>query len=191
LVPTKGTYQRLNADLSLAGDVRYFRSNYQYQQYFPLSKKYTLALNADLGWGQGLSGQPFPIFKNFYVGGLGSVRGFEQSTLGPNARTIKGDESSALVYLGGPKKIVLNAEFMVPFPGAGNDKTLRLFGFTDIGRAFGDNEKISLGDLRASAGIGLSWISPMGPLRFSYATPIRKETNDKIQKLQFQIGTSF
>jgi outer membrane protein insertion porin family len=189
LVPTKGTYQRLNADLSIAGDVRYFRSNYQYQQYFPLSKKYTLALNADLGWGQGLSGQPFPIFKNFYVGGLGSVRGFEQSTLGPSR--VTSSSNSALVYLGGPKKMVLNAEFMVPFPGAGNDKTLRLFGFTDIGRAFGDNEKISLGDLRASAGIGLSWISPMGPLRFSYATPIRKETGDKIQKLQFQIGTSF
>jgi outer membrane protein insertion porin family len=190
-VPTKGTYQRLNADLSLAGDVRYFRSNYQYQQYFPLSKKYTLALNADLGWGQGLSGQPFPIFKNFYVGGLGSVRGFEQSTLGPSARTIKNDSSSALVYLGGPKKIVMNAEFMVPFPGACNDKTLRLFGFTDVGRAFSESEKISLGALRASAGIGLSWISPMGPLRFSYATPIRQETGDKIQKLQFQIGTSF
>ena len=189
LVPTKGTYQRLNADLSIAGDVRYFRSNYQYQQYFPLSKKYTLALNADLGWGQGLSGQPFPIFKNFYVGGLGSVRGFEQSTLGPSR--VTSSSNSALVYLGGPKKMVLNAEFMVPFPGAGNDKTLRLFGFTDIGRAFGDNEKISLGDLRASAGIGLSWISPMGPLRFSYATPIRQETGDKIQKLQFQIGTSF
>nr|WP_228763465.1 outer membrane protein assembly factor BamA [Limnohabitans sp. 2KL-27] len=189
LVPTKGTFQRFNADLSFAGDVRYFRSNYQYQQYFPLSKKYTLALNADLGWGQGLSGQPFPIFKNFFVGGLGSVRGFEQSTLGPSRATSS--SNSALVYLGGPKKIVLNAEFMVPFPGAGNDKTLRLFGFTDIGRAFGDNEKISLGDLRASAGIGLSWISPMGPLRFSYAMPIRQETSDKIQKFQFQIGTSF
>jgi outer membrane protein insertion porin family len=172
LVPSKGTYQRLNADLSLAGDVRYFRSNYQYQQYFPLSKKYTLALNADLGWGQGLNGQPFPIFKNFYVGGLGSVRGFEQSTLGPSR--VTSSSNSALVYLGGPKKMVLNAEFMVPFPGAGNDKTLRLFGFTDIGRAFGENEKISFSDMRASAGIGLSWISPMGPLRFSYATPIRK-----------------
>jgi outer membrane protein insertion porin family len=189
LVPTKGTYQRLNADLSLAGDVRYFRSNYQYQQYFPLSKKYTLALNADLGWGQSLNGQPFPIFKNFYVGGLGSVRGFEQSTLGPSS--VTSETNSALVYLGGPKKIVLNAEFMVPFPGAGNDKTLRLFGFTDIGRAFGESEKVSLGELRASAGIGLSWISPMGPLRFSYATPIRQQTGDKIQKLQFQIGTSF
>jgi outer membrane protein insertion porin family len=191
LVPSKGVYQRMNADLSLAGDVRYFRGSYQYQQYFPLSKKYTLAVNADLGWGQGLNGQEFPIFKNFYVGGLGSVRGFEQSTLGPSARTTTGDASSALVYLGGPKKLVLNAEFMVPFPGAGNDKTLRLFGFTDVGRAFGEDEKLSFGDLRASAGIGLSWISPMGPLRFSYATPIRKQTGDKIQKLQFQIGTSF
>ena len=189
LVPSKGTYQRLNADLSLAGDVRYFRSNYQYQQYFPLSKKYTLALNADLGWGQGLSGQPFPLFKNFYVGGLGSVRGFEQSTLGPSQATSS--SNSALVYLGGPKKMVFNAEFMMPFPGAGNDKTLRLYGFTDVGRAFGESEKLSLGELRASAGIGLSWISPMGPLRFSYATPIRQQTGDKIQKLQFQIGTSF
>ena len=189
LVPSKGTYQRLNADLSLAGDVRYFRSNYQFQQYFPLSKKYTLALNADLGWGKGLSGQPFPIFKNFYVGGLGSVRGFEQSTLGPSQ--VTSSSNSALVYLGGPKKVVLNAEFMMPFPGAGNDKTLRLYGFTDVGRAFGESEKLSLGELRASAGIGLSWISPMGPLRFSYATPIRQQTGDKIQKLQFQIGTSF
>lgn len=191
LVPSKGTYQRLNADLSLAGDVRYFRSNYQYQQYFPLSKKYTLALNADLGWGQGLNGQPFPIFKNFYVGGLGSVRGFEQSTLGPKST------DATPIYIGGSKKLVFNAELMMPFPGAGNDKTLRLYGFADIGRAFGIDqitkveEKLSLSDLRASVGIGLSWISPMGPLRFSYATPIRQETGDKIQKLQFQIGTSF
>jgi outer membrane protein insertion porin family len=189
LVPSKGTYQRLNADLSLAGDVRYFRSNYQYQQFFPLSKKYTLAVNADLGWGQGLNGQEYPLFKNFYVGGLGSVRGFEQSSLGPSQ--ITSTSNSALVYLGGAKKLVLNAEFLMPFPGAGNDKTLRLYGFTDVGRAFGENEKISYQDLRASAGLGLSWISPMGPLRLSYAIPVRKRTNDKIQNLQFQIGTSF
>ena len=189
LVPSKGTYQRLNADLSLAGDVRYFRSNYQYQQFFPLNKKYTLAVNADLGWGQGLNGQEYPLFKNFYVGGLGSVRGFEQSSLGPSQ--ITSSSNSALVYLGGAKKLVLNAEFLMPFPGAGNDKTLRLYGFTDVGRAFGENEKISYQDLRASAGLGLSWISPMGPLRLSYAIPVRKRTNDKIQNLQFQIGTSF
>ena len=189
LVPTRGSLQRVNADVSVGGDVRYLRASYQFQQYFPLTKKYTLAFNTDLGWGQGLKGQEYPLFKNFYVGGLGSVRGFEQSTLGPTRPTSS--TNLAPMYLGGSKKVVFNAEFITPFPGAGNDRTLRLFGFTDIGRAFGENENISLGDLRASAGIGLSWISPMGPLRFSYAMPIRQQTGDKIQRLQFQIGTSF
>jgi outer membrane protein insertion porin family len=189
LVPTRGSLQRVNADVSVAGDVRYARASYQYQQYYPLTKKYTLAFNTDLGWGQGLEGQPYPLFKNFFVGGLGSVRGFEQSTLGPTRQTS--DTNSAPIYLGGPKKLVFNAELLMPFPGAGNDRTLRLFGFTDVGRAFGEDEKVSADALRASVGVGLSWISPMGPLRFSYATPIRQQTGDKIQRLQFQIGTSF
>jgi outer membrane protein insertion porin family len=189
LVPTRGSLQRVNADVSVGGDVRYVRASYQFQQYFPLTKKYTLAFNTDLGWGQGLKGQEYPLFKNFYVGGLGSVRGFEQSTLGPSEATSS--TNAVPIYLGGPKKLVFNAEFITPFPGAGNDRTLRLFGFTDVGRAFGENEKISGDAMRISAGIGLSWISPMGPLRFSYATPIRKQTGDKIQRLQFQIGTSF
>ena len=184
LVPTRGMLQRFNSDLSMAGDARYVRTNYQIQQYTPLTKKYTLALNADLGWGQGLSNRPYPLFKNYFVGGLGSVRGFQQSTLGPS------DTTNSL-YLGGPKKIVMNAELLAPFPGAGNDRTLRLFAFTDVGRAFGENEKISLSELRSSFGVGLSWISPMGPLRFSYAMPMRRQVTDKIQRLQFQIGTSF
>lgn len=184
LVPSRGSLQRFNADFSVAGDVRYVRANYQFQQYFPISKKYTFALNSDVGWGEGLKGQDYPLFKNFYVGGLGSVRGFEQSTLGPKSQTTG-------IYLGGPKKLVFNAEFMTPFPGAGNDKTLRLFAFTDVGSAFGQNEQVSLSDLRASAGLGLSWISPMGPLRFSLAKPVRQQTGDRIQRLQFQIGTSF
>ena len=184
LVPTRGMLQRFNADLSMAGDARYVRTNYQIQQYTPITKKYTLALNADLGWGQGLSDRPYPLFKNYFVGGLGSVRGFQQSTLGPS-------DSTNTLYLGGPKKIVLNAEMLAPFPGAGNDRTLRLFAFTDVGRAFGENEKISFSELRSSYGIGLSWISPMGPLRFSYAMPMRRQVADKIQRLQFQIGTSF
>ena len=184
LVPTRGILQRFNSDLSASGDARYVRTNYQIQQYTPLTKKYTLALNADLGWGQGLSNRPYPLFKNYFVGGLGSVRGFQQSTLGPS-------DSTNSLYLGGPKKIVLNAELMAPFPGAGNDRTLRLFAFTDVGRAFGEDEKINFGELRSSIGVGLSWISPMGPLRFSYALPMKRQVADKIQRLQFQIGTSF
>lgn len=189
LVPTRGALQRFNSDVSLAGDSHYARASYQFQQYIPLTKKYTFAFNADVGWGQGLNGQEFPLFKNFYVGGLGSVRGFERTTLGPSEPFNA--TNPQLIYLGGPKKLVFNAEFITPFPGAGNDKTLRLFGFTDAGRAFGANEPVSLDQLRVSAGVGLSWISPMGPLRFSYATPIVKQTGDRIQRLQFQIGTSF
>ncbi len=184
LVPTRGLLQRFNADLSAAGDARYVRTNYQIQQYIPLTKKYTLALNSDLGWGQGLSNRPYPLFKNYFVGGLGSVRGFQQSTLGPS-------DSTNSIFLGGPKKVVMNAEILAPFPGAGNDRTLRLFAFADAGRAFGEHEKVDLSQLRSSIGVGLSWISPMGPLRFSYAMPMRRQVTDKIQRLQFQIGTSF
>ena len=167
----------------MAGDARYIRGNYQYQQYIPLNKQYTFAFNGELGLGKGMNGQPFPVFKNFYSGGLGSVRGFDQGTLGP--RDVTG------ASLGGPKKITLNAELIAPFPGAGNDRTLRWFAFVDAGNVYGENDNWELSELRASAGLGLSWISPLGPLRLAYAQPVRKFAGDRIQKLQFQIGTSF
>ncbi|MDA8456365.1 outer membrane protein assembly factor BamA [Acidovorax sp. GBBC 3334] len=183
LAPNSGRYQRLNSDWSVAGDARYVRANYQFQQYVPLNKKFTVAFNSELGWGKGLNGRPFPVFKNFYSGGLGSVRGFDQGTLGP--RDVTG------ASLGGPKKVTLNAELIAPFPGAGNDRTLRVFTFVDAGNVYGEDEKVTLSDMRVSAGLGLSWISPLGPLRLAFAQPVRKFAGDRIQKLQFQIGTSF
>ncbi len=183
LAPNAGLLQRVNGDWGIAGDARYLRASYQIQQYIPLNKKFTLSFNGDLGWGKGLNARSFPVFKGSYAGGLGSVRGFEQSSLGP--RDITGS------FIGGPKKVVGNIELQTPFPGAGNDRTLRLFGFVDAGNVFAEFEKYDFGTLRASTGIGISWISPLGPLRLAYATPIRKFPGDKIQKLQFQIGTSF
>jgi outer membrane protein insertion porin family len=183
LVPTNGRFQRFSGELGVLGDARYLRSNYQYQQYVPLNKQFTFAFNGELGWGTGVGGRPFPVFKNFYSGGLGSVRGFEQGTLGP--RDVTG------ASIGGSRKITLNGEVVSPFPGAGNDKTLRLFGFVDVGNVYGDSEKITFSSLRASAGLGLSWLSPIGPLRIAIAQPIRKQAGDRIQRLQFQIGTSF
>ena len=183
LAPNVGRLQRLNTEWSVAGDSRYVRANYQYQQYVPLNKKFTLAFNGEVGLGKGMGGRPFPVFKNFYSGGLGSVRGFDQGTLGP--RDVTG------ASLGGPKKLTFNAELIAPFPGAGNDRTLRVFTFVDVGNVYGDGEKMSLSDMRASVGVGLSWISPLGPLRLAFANPVRKYAGDRIQKLQFQIGTSF
>jgi outer membrane protein insertion porin family len=183
LVPTTGRYQRVSADMSIALDTRYLRANYQYQQWIPFGKRFTLGLNAEVGYGKGFGDRPFPIFKNFYGGGLGSVRGFDQGSLGPV------DVTGA--YIGGNRRVNLNSEFYVPLPGSGNDRTLRLFGYLDAGNVWGEDEKLDLGSLRASAGVGLSWISPIGPLKLSYGQPLRKEPQDRIQKFQFQIGTAF
>jgi outer membrane protein insertion porin family len=168
----------------VAGEVRYVRATYQYQQYVPLTKQYTLAFNGDLGAGQGTEGKPYPLFKNFYGGGLGSVRGFEAGSLGPR------DSVSGLV-VGGAKKVNFNLELQAPFPGAGNDRTLRMYGFVDTGNVFGADQPIDFGEFRASTGVGISWISPMGPLRLAFAKPLLSKDGDRIQSIQFQIGTSF
>ena len=78
-----------------------------------------------------------------------------------------------------------------PFPGGGNDRTLRWCGFMDVGGVYGATESIQFEDMRASVGMGVSWISPVGPLRLAWAKPIRQLDGDKIQALAFQIGTSF
>ncbi|MGV3492618.1 MAG: outer membrane protein assembly factor BamA [Ramlibacter sp.] len=183
VVPNRGRFQRLAGEWGAAGDARYVRGNYQYQQYIPVTRALTLAFNGELGWGKGLNNRPFPVFKNFYSGGLGSVRGFQQGTLGP--RDVTG------ASIGGAKKLTLNAEVITPMPGTGNDRSFRLFGFVDAGNVFGENEKFSAQDLRVSAGLGLSWLSPIGPLRIAVAQAVRKQPGDRIERVQFQIGTSF
>jgi outer membrane protein insertion porin family len=79
----------------------------------------------------------------------------------------------------------------MPFPGVGTDKTLRLFTFVDVGNVYTDQEAVDLSQLRSSAGLGLSWISPVGPLRFALAKPIKHFDHDRMQTFQFQIGTAF
>ncbi|PZP36449.1 MAG: outer membrane protein assembly factor BamA [Roseateles depolymerans] len=181
--PMHGKYQRVNVETSAVGDAKYARVNLQYQQYFDITSKITLGVNSELGWGVGLGGKPYPIFKNFYGGGLGSVRVFEAGTLGPV--DITGS------YSGGNRRFNTNAELYLPVPGSGNDRSFRIFGFFDAGNVWASHEKMTFDSIRASAGIGLSWISPMGPLRLSYGKPIRKERTDRIEKFQFQIGTAF
>ncbi|MEP6873457.1 MAG: outer membrane protein assembly factor BamA [Burkholderiales bacterium] len=183
LVPTAGRLTSLNFDWGLGGDAQYLRANGKFQQYLPLTKKFTFGFNADVSWGKGLGGHPYPIFKNFYGGGLGSVRGFDQNSLGPV------DVTGA--YIGGNRRINLNSELYLPIPGTGNDRTLRWFTYVDVGNVWGETQQLNLGDMRASAGVGLTWVSPVGPLKLSYGTPIRKKPEDRIQRLQFQIGTAF
>jgi len=199
LVPSRGRLQSASLEVGVGSELRYVKSQYNYQQYVPLSKQYTLAFNGQLGYATPYGGTTYPIFKNFYAGGLGSIRGFEQNSLGPT-------DAVTGAALGGTRKAIFNMELSTPFPGAGNDRSLRLYGFFDAGNVFStrtasmtDAQWSAQNKLRSSAGIGISWISPLGPLRLAYAVPITyqklDEANgiaaDRLQRIQFQIGTSF
>jgi outer membrane protein insertion porin family len=194
LVPSTGRVLKFNGEWSVGGDLRYARGTAQIQQFFPLSKKITLALNTQVDLGTGTDGLNYPVLKNYTSGGLGSVRGFEQGSLttaSQRAAVAAAGGVTTGVSPGGPKRLTFNAELLSPFPGGGNDRTLRWFGFLDAGGIYGPNDAIQVDDLRASVGVGISWISPVGPLRLAFAKPIKKFDGDKIQSLAFNIGTSF
>ena len=186
LVPTTGKVIKTSAEWSVAGELKYVRGTAGYQQYIPVTNKITAALNAELSVGSATNDTTYPIFKNFYSGGLGTVRGFEQGSL-----TTATQRSLGLTATGGTKKINFNAELLSPLPGGGKDRTLRVYAFADAGGLYGPDENIQLRDMRASYGIGISWISPVGPLRLAFAKPIKQFDGDRIQALQFQIGSSF
>ncbi len=184
LFTTKGMLQRVAAEVGTpAGSLQYYKLSLQHQQYFTLGKSFTLMLNGEVGFGDGLSGKPLPFFKNFYAGGTSSVRGFQNGTLGP--KDVNGDA------LGGNKRVVGNAELFFPLPGLKDDKSLRMSAFVDAGAAYGAGEEFSVDGLRYSAGIAVLWVSPLGPLKFSLAQPIVEKTGDKAEVFQFTLGNVF
>ena len=186
LIPSDGSLEQLSAEAGTpVGNMTFYRMFGQYQKYHSFSKGNILSFNGEVGYGQAYGNHPFPITKNYYVGGIGSVRGYAPGSLGPQ---YYNSVIGAYQPTGGQSKIVSNLEYTVPVPGSGVDKTLRVFGFVDGGNAYGQNINLVL---RYSYGLGLSWISPLGPLKFSYGIPIRALPTDNIQRLQLQVGTAF
>lgn len=190
LFPTRGLFQRVAAEVGTPlGSLEYYKLSFQHQQYFPLSKRFTLMLNGEVGIGGGLSDKPLPFFKNFYAGGTSSVRGFENGTLGP--KDVNDDA------LGGDKRVVGNAELFFPLPGLKDDQSLRMSAFVDAGATFGPNdyqgryENFAFGDLRYSAGVAVLWVSPLGPLKFSLAQPLSSKEGDEEEMFQFTLGNVF
>lgn len=183
--PRQGSYQRVFAEVSVPpGELKYGKLSYQYQHWFPIGRDYALMLNADFGWAKGYGGKTLPFYKNFYAGGIGSVRGFEQSSIGP-----KDDVTEDA--LGGNRRVVGNAEFYFPLPGSGMDRSFRMSAFLDAGTVWGESDKVNFGDLRYSTGLAFSWSSPIGPLKFSLGIPLKKQSGDDLQKFQFQLGSVF
>jgi outer membrane protein insertion porin family len=182
--PTEGTLQRGYGEIGLpGGDLKYYKINYQHQQFIPLSRDFTLMLNGEAGYGDSYGEKDFPFFKNFYVGGNNSVRGYRTSSIG-----LKDPDGYAY---GGTRRVVGNVELLFPFPGMRNDRSMRMSVFVDGGGVFGQDEKFSSSGLRYSAGLAVSWFSPMGPMKFSLAQPLNSKDGDKIERFQFMLGTVF
>jgi len=182
--PTKGRYVRAGLEVGIpGGDLTYFRYNYQMQQFLQLSRNFTLMFNGELGAAKGLGGKKLPFFKNYYAGGVNSVRGYKSSTLG-TLLTREGEDN-----LGGNRKVVGNAELLWSIPGFENSARVGLF--FDVGQVYAAGEKIDFGELRYSTGITASWLSPVGPLKFSVGTPLNKKSYDEAETFQFQLGTTF
>ncbi len=215
LWPTRGYMTGINGEIALPGsDLQYYTLTHNQTWFFPLTKDFTLMLGGEVGVGNGYGKtKTMPFFENFYGGGLGSVRGYESGTLGPKVY----DEYGEKISYGGNKKANVSAELLFPMPGIKDSRSVRLSLFADAGSVWdgktynndssnpteigkkpqnpyglGKTHKSTFKEeLRYSAGAAVTWLSPLGPMKFSYAYPIKKKDSDEIQRFQFQLGTTF
>lgn len=210
LWPTRGYLTSVNLDAGLpGGDLQYYSLSHDQKWFFPLSKNVTWMVGGEVGYANSYGKtKELPFFESFYGGGLGSVRGYESGTLGPKYKAEYSDKtySSSTSSYGGNYKAYATTELLFPFPGVKDTRTVRLSLFADAGSVWdgksyddgntreiygGSHKSTFSNELRYSAGAAVTWLSPMGPLKFSYAYPIKKKKEDQIQRFQFQLGTTF
>jgi outer membrane protein insertion porin family len=181
IYPTSGAITRGNLEAGLpGGTLRFYKLSGEHKRYIPLTQTFVAYMNGEIGYGGGYGGKPLPFFRNYYTGGPTSVRGFYPANIGP--KDINGDPT------GGERKMVGNLELLFPVPGMQNDKSIRLSAFLDGGIIGSD---YSFGQARTSVGFAVSYVSPFGPLKMSFAQPLKSQEGDKLQKIQFQFGQQF
>jgi len=187
IFPNWGARQTLSLETNLPGsDLQYYRVRYEHSRYFQLFRSFVLKMNLDLGYGDGYGDdEELPFFRNFYAGGTGTVRGFKGNSLGPK------DEYGRA--LGANSLIAGQMELLFPPPGGGFENTMRFGVFLDVGNVFdlSGGQDISTDEFRASTGVMLSWVSPIGPLSFSVGYPIKEGVDDEREIFQFNIGAGF
>ncbi|MFP5505818.1 MAG: outer membrane protein assembly factor BamA [Gammaproteobacteria bacterium] len=185
IFPDSGTLQRASVDLSVPGlDLDFYKVGYEHQTFVPLTKQFTLKLNGEIGYGDGFGDfDGLPFFENYYAGGVRSVRGFEDNTLGPKD-SLSGEP------IGGGFRVVGNVEVLFPPPFFTKTNSFRMSAFLDFGNVFPEFSDFDTGELRYSVGVGATWLSPLGALTFSLAKPLNDKEDDEPQVFQFTIGTN-
>ncbi len=185
ILPDRGTLHRIRSEVAIpGGDLEYYKLDYDARWFYPVTSKYTLALQGRVGYGDSYGDtEVFPFFENFYAGGPRSVRGFEDNTLGP--KDSRGDA------LGGNLLVVGNAEVILPVPFLQDIESLRITGFVDAGNVYGVDEDFDADTIRYSAGLSGLWLSPFGVLTVSVAQPFNTQDGDSEQPFQFTFGTTF
>ncbi|HAI58414.1 MAG TPA: outer membrane protein assembly factor BamA [Xanthomonadaceae bacterium] len=190
--PTAGMFNRVGAEIALPGsDLEYFKISYDFSKFWPITRALVVETRASLGYGDsyGATGDAgLPFFENFYAGGPGSLRGFEQNTLGPISSLDFGN-TDFRQSLGGAFKAIGSVEAY--FPTLLDARGTRISAFMDFGNVWRDVREFGSGDLRVSTGLALQWQSPMGPISISWAAPLRSEERDRIERLQFTFGGQF
>ena len=185
--PQKGYLRRaLFAFTGPGSDLEYYKVTLRGRWYRPLGDNLTLNIRGVAGYGDGYGDlDKLPFFRNYYVGGTGTVRGYSPRSLGPRASDSLDDS------LGGSKRINATTELYFPVPGLDDSKNQRLSFFIDAGQVYGSNQSIDLAQLRYSTGITFHWFTAVGPMSLSYAMPFNDESTDDIKKLQFTLGTMY
>ncbi|WP_435104714.1 outer membrane protein assembly factor BamA [Arhodomonas sp. AD133] len=183
--PTSGSRQRGSLQVSIPGsDLEYYRASYSHRRFAAISDWLTLALEGSLAYGDGFgSTGRLPFFENYFAGGISTVRGYDGNSLGPR------DENDD--PLGGNFRALGSAELRFPPPGA-EDSGFRISTFVDAGQVWSTpDQDIDAGEIRYAAGLGVIWMSPLGPLTMSVAEPLNDEPGDDTQFFQFSVGTFF
>lgn len=206
LLPTRGSSQSLVLETTLPGSgLSFYKLDYNGQLFVPLTQKYTLRMHTTLGYGDSYgSTHRLPFYENYYAGGFNSVRGFRDSSLGPRSTPNPIDPDQDALPFGGNVLIQGGMEVLFPMPFVKDQRSLRTSVFWDVGNAFDTNcpksdranvkrycNGVNFGDLASSVGVGLTWITAMGPLSFSLAAPIRKPDDADTQVFQFSLGQTF
>jgi len=191
IFPTKGTLQRLSGEATLPGsELSYYKVSYSHRNFIPVFGDTVLSLKGEVGYGDAYGDTTaLPFWENYFAGGPVSLRGFKTYSLGPRDTPVGGTPDTG-DPLGGNMKLLGSVELFHPAPFYPD--TMRLSVFADGGSVFhSERGGYDSDELRYSTGVGLSWLSPVGALKVSYAMPFRADEYDEEERFQFTFGTNF